>query len=86
MNDFLSNAERFIAEHLQYEFTLDEIAGFCGYSSFHFARKFKETVNKTVMEYVREKRIFAAAEMIKCGASICNTAMEYGFETHSGFT
>lgn len=86
MNDFLSNAERFIAEHLQDEFTLDEIAGFCGYSSFHFARKFKESVNKTVMEYVREKRIFAAAEMIKGGANICNAAMEYGFEAHAGFT
>ena len=86
MNDFFSKAENFIAEHLQDEFTLDEIAGFCGYSSFHFSRKFKETVNKTVMEYVREKRIFAAAEMIKNGANICNAAMEYGFETHAGFT
>lgn len=86
MNDFIKNAERFISEHLQDEFTLDEIADFCGYSSFHFVRKFKETVNKTVMEYVREKRIFAASELIKNGSNICSTAMEYGFKTHAGFT
>lgn len=86
MNDLIDNAEKFIAGHLRDEFTLDEIARFCGYSSFHFARRFKEAVNKTVMEYVREKRIFAAAEMIKDGSNICNAALEYGFETHAGFT
>lgn len=86
MNTFTEHAERFIAAHLQDEFTLDEIADFCGYSSFHFARKFKETVNKTVMESVREKRIFAAAEMIRNGSNICSAAMEYGFKTHAGFT
>ena len=86
MNDFIKNAEKFITEHLQDEFTLNEIAGFCGYSPFHFAHKFKETENMTVMGYVRKKRIFAAAELIKNGSGICNAAMEYGFETHAGFT
>lgn len=86
MNDLIDNAEKFIAGHLRDEFTLDEIARFCGYSSFYFAHRFKEAVNKTVMEYVREKRIFAAAEMIKNGSNICNAALEYGFETHAGFT
>lgn len=38
------------------------------------------------MGYVRERRIFAAAEMIKNGSDICRAAMEYGFETHAGFT
>ncbi len=86
MDDFLSNAEKFICEHLQDEISLDEIADFCGYSPFHFTRKFKKAVNKTVMEYIREKRIFAAAEMIKGGSDICDAAMEYGFSTHAGFT
>lgn len=86
MEDLIKNAEEFIAGHLQDEFTLDEIADHCGYSPSHFARKFKETVNKTVMGYVREKRIFAAAELIKNGSGICDAAMEYGFETHAGFT
>ena len=86
MDDFIKNAEKFIAGHLKEEFTLDEIADFCGYSPYHFARKFKEAVNKTVMGYVREKRIFAAARLIKNGFGICDAAMEYGFETHAGFT
>lgn len=86
MEEFINRAEGFIAEKLCEEFSLDEIAEHCGYSSFHFARKFKKVTGKTVMEYVREKRIFASAEMIKRGSGICNAAMEFCFETHSGFT
>lgn len=86
MSEFEKCAETFIDEHLQEEFTLEEVASFCGYSPFHFARKFKEAFHKTVMEYVREKRVIASAELLKRGSSVCNAAMEYGFETHAGFT
>jgi len=86
MYDFVKCAEEFVEKHLQEEFTLEEIANFCGYSSFHYARKFKEIFKKTVMEYVREERILASAELLKSGFSVCNAAMEYGFETHAGFT
>lgn len=65
MNDFIKNAEKFIAEHLQDEFTLNEIAGFCGYSSFHFAHKFKETENISVMGYIRKKRILLLLNLLK---------------------
>lgn len=86
MEQTIIKAYKFIDEHLSDEFTLDEIARFVGYSSYHFVRKFKEVTGKTVMEYVREKRIFAAANEIKAGANICDTAMKYGFDTHAGFT
>lgn len=86
MEQEISKAYEFIDEHLCDEFSLDDLASFVGYSSFHFARRFKEITGKTVMEYVREKRIIAAADEIKAGANICNTAMKYGFDTHAGFT
>jgi len=86
MEQAIIKAYEFIDEHLRDEFSLDELARFVGYSSYHFARKFKEVTGKTVMEYVREKRIFAAADEIKAGANICDTAMKYGFDTHAGFT
>jgi len=86
MDQTINKAYEFIEEHLCDEFSLDEIAHFVGYSSYHFARKFKEVTGKSVMEYVREKHIFAAADEIKAGANICDTAMKYGFDTHAGFT
>lgn len=51
-----------------------------------FTHRLKETTNTTIMGYVREKRILAAAEQIRRGSGICSAAMEYGFETHAGFT
>ena len=86
MEEIISKACKFIDEHLTDDFSLDEIARYVGYSSYHFARKFKETTGKTVMEHLREKRIYAAADEIKAGANICDTAMKYGFDTHAGFT
>lgn len=82
----INKADEFINEHLSDEFTLDEIARFVGYSSYHFAREFKKETGKSVMEYVREKRISAASIEIKAGDDICNTALKYGFDTHAGFT
>lgn len=86
MEEFMNRAGGFIAEKLKEEFTLEVIAKHCGYSPFYFTRKFKEETGKTVMEYVREKRIFASAEMIKNGCGICHAAMEFCFETHGRFT
>jgi len=86
MDEIIIKAYESIDRHLSDEFSLDELARYVGYSSYHFARRFKELTGKTVMECVREKRIMAAAEEIKAGANICNTAMKYGFDTHAGFT
>lgn len=86
MDIAILKALEFIDRHLCDEFSLDDIAGIAGYSSFHFARKLKEETGKTVMDHVREKRIFAAACELKAGANVCDTAMKYGFDTHAGFT
>lgn len=38
------------------------------------------------MDYVMEKKIPAAAKKIAEGSPILETALDFGFETHSGFT
>ena len=76
----------FVDEHLKQEFTLNELADYAGYSPFHFAREFKAAIGLSVMEYVREKRIHAAAADIAENKSICEAAMDYCFDTHAGFT
>lgn len=86
MDDFLLRADEYISKYLKEDFSLEEMASFCGYSTFHFSRKFKLATGKTVMEYVREKKIYAAAELLAQGSRVCNAAMEFGFDTHAGFT
>lgn len=82
----VEKAIHYLCDHLCEEFSLAEAAAYVGYSPFHFAREFKEATGQTVMEYVRKQRIRTAAEEIKSGANVCETALKYGFETHAGFT
>ena len=40
----------------------------------------------SLMEYVKDRRLLRAAEDIMSGKKILDVAIEYGYETHSGFT
>ena len=82
----IERTKKFVGEHLKQEFSLGEIAGYAGYTPFHFAREFKSATGSSLMEYVRGQRIQAAAEDIAGGKSVCDAAMEYCFDTHAGFT
>jgi AraC-like DNA-binding protein len=68
------------------EFSLNQLAESIGYSAFHLAREFKGAAGLSVMEYVRDARIDAAAKEIEQGRRIVDIAMDYCFETHAGFT
>lgn len=82
----LNEVDKFIQNHLEQDFSLTDISNAVGYSPFHFSREYKKLTGRTLMEYVREKKIFAAAQRIADGANILDTALAYGFDTHSGFT
>ncbi len=82
----IDKVKSFVSEHLKDEFSLDEIARFVGYSAYHFAREFKGVTGQSIMEYVREQRIYASAIEISHGKGICEVAMDYCFGTHAGFT
>jgi AraC-like DNA-binding protein len=84
--DAVFKAQEFVRTHLKDDFSLDELAWSVGYSAYHFARGYKAATGQSAMEYVREMRVLAAADEISRGTSIIDAAMEYGFETHSGFT
>lgn len=62
-----------------------KIAAQAGYSTFHYCRVFKENTGKSLMRYVREKRLEAAKKEIQSGEAAADVAQKYGFETTSGF-
>ena len=82
----IDKVKKFVEEHLKQEFSLTELADYTGYSAFHFAREFKNALGLSVMEYVRNQRVHAAAKDIADGKNICDVAMDYCFDTHAGFT
>lgn len=82
----LDKIDEFIQTHLERDFSLADISDAVGYSPYHLSREYKKLTGKTLMSYVREKKIMAAAKRISRGESVLDTALAFGFNTHSGFT
>lgn len=81
----VKNTMEYIDAHLADELSAEKIAANEGYSVFHFCRIFKEYTGKSLMRYVREKRLETAEQDIENGEPASCVAVKYGFETSSGF-
>lgn len=75
----------YIEKNLKQKLSIGEIADYVGYSKFYFSRMFKQEMNISVMEYVKERKLICASEAILQGNKILDVAIEYGWESHSGF-
>lgn len=62
------------------------IAEIAGYSAYHFSRVFTETIGISVMSYVTWRKLQYALYDLSQSKKVIDVAMEYGFETHGGFT
>lgn len=84
-SESIEKTKAYIDGHLSDELTAEKIAYEAGYSVFHFCRVFKEETGKSLMSYVREKRLELAENDIGRGEPALDVALKYGFETQSGF-
>ncbi len=67
--------------------TLDGIAAACGVSRSHLAHAFGAATGQSVMQYVRARRLSAAARALAAGApDILAVALEAGYGSHEAFT
>ena len=82
----MARCRNYIAEHLQEELTPAELAEQFGYSFYHFCHVFRSVNGMAVAEYLRDRRLCAAASQLLLGSSVTETAMDSGFDTVSGFT
>lgn len=76
----------YIEQNIKENLTAEEIAAETGYSLYHFSRVFSLCKQMSVMEYVRSRKLSLAAVELFSGKRIIDIALEYGFETQSGFT
>jgi len=76
---------KYIDEHIKNDITLDEISKYAGYSQGHLYKIFKIYSPVSVMAYVRNKKLCAAANEIYTGRKLYEVALDYGYETPSGF-
>lgn len=76
----------YIELHIKEDLSAEQIAGEMGYSLFHFCRVFCLCMDKPLMEYVRSRRLSLARVELLTDKRIIDLAIEYGFETASGFS
>jgi AraC family transcriptional regulator len=87
----LSNAQRrlvqaYVEENLMKDLGLDELAGVCGLTRFHFSRAFKATFGAPPYQYVNQRRIEKAKQMLATsGLAVSDIAEACGFKGASQF-
>ncbi len=76
----------YIEEHIKEEISTKDIARHIGYSVYHFCRVFCLCNGIPVMDYVRGRRLSLARCELLNDMKIIDVAMEFGFQTASGFS
>jgi AraC family transcriptional regulator len=76
----------FIETNIKDELTAEQIAHGVGYSVFHFCRIFAMSQGVPLMEFVRKKRLLLSRTELLNNHRIIEVALDYGFETASGFS
>ncbi|KKX56207.1 AraC family transcriptional regulator [Brevibacillus borstelensis] len=82
----LQKAIDYIEDHIKDEIDPEKLAAMAGYSPYHFYRIFHKHTGFTIMDYVVKRKLQYAMYELANGEKIIQIAMDYGFETHSGFT
>lgn len=82
----LNDAMEYVEENLTGEITLEGAARRAACSSYHFQRMFPYITGITFSEYVRRRRMTAAAMELTGGdAKIIDVAARYGYESPTAF-
>ncbi|MCL2832323.1 MAG: AraC family transcriptional regulator [Treponema sp.] len=76
----------YIDAHIREKMSVEKLAARAGFSRYHFCRVFQWGTGYSIMEYVRNRRLAFAASELRGGRKIIDISIDYGFETHSGFT
>lgn len=77
----------FIERHLTDKLQLHLLAEHAGYSRFHFHRIFRRIIGKSVVDYIRERRMTQSArDLITTDQRVIDIAMTYRFSSQESFT
>jgi AraC-like DNA-binding protein len=80
-------AKLFIDNNYASPLDLDKLSDEACFSKFHFLRLFKKTYNRTPYQYLSERRIEKAKEMLKQeDIKVVEVCEEVGFESKTSFT
>ncbi len=79
--------QEYIELNLERKITMSKLTNAACYSIFHSAKIFKEITGWSPFEYIRMRRLSAAAEkLVKNNRKIIEIAFDFEFDSHEGFT
>ena len=81
----IERALSYINENLSEELSVETLAGQVYVSKYHFMRRFKEMTGCSVHQYITQKRLLAAARLLRTGVSAQNACARCGFQDYSTF-
>lgn len=84
--DGMNRAMDYIEEHLDGQIEIAELARIAVCSEFHFQRMFAFILGFTVNDYIRKRRLSAAAFDLMNGDKVIDVALKYGYESPTAFT
>ena len=77
---------KYVENHYAEKITIREIADVVGFSESHFMRYFKEIMDTSFIEYLKDYRLAMSARLLQASeASILEVSQEVGFENLSYF-
>jgi len=77
----------YIESHLPEILSLEDVAGNVGVTPFHLTRAFSISTGRSLMRYVRSRRLTQAAHALAKGApNILGTAIDAGYGSHEAFS
>lgn len=77
----------YVESHFGEDIALEDVAQVSGVSRHHLVRAFGAVVGRSVMRYVRSRRLSEAARVLANGApDILSVALDAGYGSHEAFT
>ena len=76
---------RYIAANLDRELSVDLLAKQFYLSRYYLMHRFKDVTGYTIHQYIRQKRLLKAGELIRAGMPVMKAAEAAGFKEYSTF-
>lgn len=76
----------YIDANIKEKLTPEDLSKLANFSSFYYYRIFSKLVGMPVMQYITKRKLQYAIYDLHMGKKVLDIALDYGFETHAGFT
>ncbi|MFC6334502.1 GyrI-like domain-containing protein [Paenibacillus septentrionalis] len=81
-----NEAMDFIEQHLMDELDMNQLSRIAGCSDYHFRRMFSTLSGMPLSEYIRRRKLSAAAELLQAGGKVIDVAMQLGYDSPEAFS